>query len=101
MSFYTVDGPAVNPTYGDLSYGNPQSTEMFPMPQPSGPVNLNRQPTTASTFDGPSPRQEDVMFPVPLTAPAMPPPTSASSYASAMSKQHTDSPQPSAVGWAK
>jgi hypothetical protein len=107
MSFYTVDGPVQNHAQGDLGYGaGPgQSTEMFPMAHPSGQsANLNRQPTSASSYNnGPSLRSGDnVIFPVPLAAPAMPPPTSASSCASAQSNRgQLDSPFPSAVGVAK
>ena len=106
MSFYTVDGPVQNHAHGDLGYGSGpgQSTEMFPMAHPSGQsVNLNRQPTSATSYNIPSAHQGDnVNFPVPVTAPAVPPPTSASSYVSAQSKRgQLDSPFPSAVGVAK
>jgi hypothetical protein len=115
MSFYTVDGPIMKPSHGDLGYGSRlgaepelQSTEMFSMPlaKPSGQsVNLNRQPTSASLYSANTPTpQGDVSFPVPNAAPPMP--TSASSYASAQSTQGqggVNSPLPSAsgVGYAK
>lgn len=99
MSFYTVDAPAMNPSHGDLGYGNQISTESFPMAQPSGQAyNLNRQPTSASTYSANTPApQGDVSFPVPLTAPPVPQPISAGSN----TRQGVDSPLPSGVGMAK
>lgn len=105
MSFYTVDQPVHNASHGDLGYGGPSqshSTEMFPMAYPSGQsVNLNRQPTSASTYNL-TPRQGDLNVGFPVPVPQGPVPLSASSYSTARSNgEKVISPSPSAVGFAK
>ena len=104
MSFYTVDAPVNNASHGDLGYGGPsQSTEMFPMPQPSGQaIELNRQPTSASTYNL-TPRQGDlnVGFPVPLPQGGGQPLSASSSSTARSQEARLASPFPSAVGVAK